>query len=297
MPFLAGVLSEGGARAGAAEADASPGGLVFPASARENGRGKDYHHTDAGRARPLLLRGETERMTAPQTSTASAPFALPHVPPLEPGDRLTRDEFERRYQAMPHLKKAELLEGVVHVPSPVRLNQHGRPHADLITWLGTYGAFTPGVLVGDNVTVRLDLDNEPQPDAAMLVEPGRGGQAQLSPDDYVVGAPELVAEVAASSAAIDLRTKLGIYRRNQVREYLVWRVLDRATDWFVLRQTQYDRLPLGADGFFHSEVFPGLWLDAAALVSFDLATVLQALQQGLASPDHAAFVAKLGQAR
>jgi Uma2 family endonuclease len=231
-------------------------------------------------------------MTTPQTISAEAPSGLPPVPPLEPGDQLTRDEFERRYEAMPLLKKAELLEGFVHMPTPVRWNQH----ADLIGCLVVYRAFTPGVRVGDNGTLRLDLDNEPQPDVAMIVEPGHGGRVRLSPDDYVVGAPELVAEVAASSATIDLTTRLRVYRRNQVQEYLVWRVLDRALDWFVLRQTQYDRLPLSAAGWYQSEVFPGLWLDPAALTRFDVATALGVLQQGLASPEHAAFVAHLGQA-
>jgi Uma2 family endonuclease len=150
--------------------------------------------------------------------------------------------------------------------------------------------------MGDNGSVRLDLDNEPQPDAAMIINPSHDGRVQLSPDDYVVGAPELVAEVAASSAAIDLNTKLRVYRRNNVREYIVWRVLDLAIDWFVLRQSQYDRLPLASAGLYQSEVFPGLWLDPAALARFDLAAVLQVLQQGLASPEHVAFVTRLRQA-
>jgi Uma2 family endonuclease len=218
------------------------------------------------------------------------------IPPLEPGDHLTREEFERRYDAMPHPKKAELIEGVVYMPSPVRWNNHAGPHFNLITWLGVYGANTPGVGGGDNGTVRLDLENEPQPDAALIIEPSCGGQVQLSADDYVEGAPELVAEVAASSASIDLNTKLRAYRRNNVREYIVWRVLDRAVDWFVLRRGQYDRLPLSPDGLYRSEVFPGLWLDPAALTRSDPATVLQVVLQGVASPEHAAFVARLQQA-
>jgi Uma2 family endonuclease len=226
-------------------------------------------------------------MAAPRT---------PPPPPLEPGDHLTRNEFERRYEAMPGLMKAELIEGVVHMPSPVRLDQHGNPHAHLITWLGVFEAHTPGVRVGDNSTVRLDLDNEPQPDALMIVEPACGGRVTLGEDGYVVGGPELVAEVAASSVAIDLHTKLRVYRRNQVQEYLVWRVLDRAVDWFVLRQGQYDRLPLSPAGLYHSEVFPGLWLDPQALVRPDLGAVLRVLQQGIASPEHAAFVARLQRA-
>ena len=179
------------------------------------------------------------------------------------------------------------------MPSPIRWNQHASPHAGLITWLGTYQAFTPGVSVGDNGTLRLDLDNEPQPDAALLIKPSHGGQARLSDDDYVEGAPELVAEVAASSVSIDMNSKLRVYLRNAVREYLVWRVQDEAIDWFVLRQGQYDRLAPDPAGVYRSETFPGLWLDAAALTRGDLAGVLQRLQQGIAGPEHTAFVAKL----
>jgi Uma2 family endonuclease len=217
---------------------------------------------------------------------------IPAVPPLEPGDHLTRDEFERRYDAMPGLKKAELIEGVVFVPSPVRVDQHGSPHAALIGWMTVYWAATPGVRVADNTTVRLDLENEPQPDALMLIEPGRGGQARIDADGYIKGGPELVAEVAASSASLDLNAKLRVYRDNGVREYIVWRVLDGAIDWFVLCRGQYVLLPAVA-GTYRSETFPGLWLAPDALTRFELASVLQVLQQGLASAEHAAFVARL----
>lgn len=144
------------------------------------------------------------------------------IPPLEPGDRLTREEFERRYYAMPNLKKAELIEGVVYMPSPVRLDRHGAPHAELVAWLVVYKSVTPGVRCADNTTVRLDETNEPQPDALLMIDPARGGQARISTADYVETAPELVAEVAASSASYDLHTKLGAYLRNGVREYIVW---------------------------------------------------------------------------
>lgn len=215
------------------------------------------------------------------------------VPALENGDRLTRAEFERRYDAMPHLKKAELIEGVVYVPSPVRLHQHGSPHAHLISCFGQYAANTPGVVVGDNSSVRLDLDNEPQPDALLCIDPACGGQVRIGPDGIIEGAPELVAEVASSSVSYDLHAKLHVYRRSGVSEYLVWRVLERAIDWFVLRAGQYERMPIGATGLLRSEVFPGLWLDPAALVRGDLATVLAVVQQGLASPEHAAFLTRL----
>jgi len=226
--------------------------------------------------------------------TAKPHVALQHgLPQLENGDRLTRDEFERRYEAMPHLKKAELIEGVVYVPSPVRYRHHGAPHALLIGWLAQYTAGTPGVAVSDNSTVRLDLDNEPQPDALLLIDPTCGGQTRFSLDDYIEGSPELVAEVASSSVSYDLHAKLHVYRRNGVREYLVWRVLEQAIDWFVLRAGQYEQLPVEANGWLRSTVFPGLWLDPAALVRSELATVLAIVQQGLGSPEHTTFVARL----
>jgi hypothetical protein len=217
------------------------------------------------------------------------------LPPLEPGDRLTRAEFERRYEAMPTLKKAELIEGVVYMPSPVRVRCHGRPHVHFNTWLGTYEAATPGVLVADNASTRMDLANEPQPDGLLFIDPSCGGQVRISADDYIEGGPELVGEVAASDVSIALHAKLEVYRRNGVREYIVWRVLDKAIDWFVLRCGQYDRLLAGADGIIRSEVFPDLWLDHAALVAGDLARVLAVVQQGLASEEHASFVARLRQ--
>ena len=225
--------------------------------------------------------------------------AMPNVeldkvlPVLENGDRLTRAEFERRYEAMPHLKKAELIEGVVYVPSPVRHRQHGSPHAHLISCLGLYAANTPLVEVGDNSSVRLDLDNEPQPDGLLFIDPACGGQVRISADGIIEGAPELVAEVASSSVSYDLHAKLHVYRRNGVREYIVWRVLEGEVDWFVLRAGQYERMPAEANGLLRSEVFAGLWLDPAALVRGDLATVLAVVQQGIASTEHAAFVTRL----
>lgn len=214
-------------------------------------------------------------------------------PPLEPGDRLTRTEFEHRYDAMPPGKKAELIEGVVYMPSPVRFRRHGQPHAHLIGWLVQYEAETPGVATGDNSTTRLDLDNEPQPDAVLLIDPARGGQARISQDDYVEAAPELVAEIASSSASFDVHTKFHVYRRNGVREYLVWRVLDQALDWFVLHAEDYERLEPDEQGMLRSVVFPGLWLNRTALLNGDLPAVLGTVRQGLASPEHAAFVTRL----
>jgi Uma2 family endonuclease len=218
------------------------------------------------------------------------------IPPLENGDRLTRDEFERRYEAMPHLKKAELIEGVVYVPSPTRYGRHGSPHFRLMGWLYEYVKATPGVDGADNTSVRLDLRNEPQPDGLLLIDPARGGQARISADDYVESAPEWVGEIAASSVSYDLGSKLVAYRRNGVREYVVWRVLNRAIDWLVLRDDEFVPLLPDERGILKSEVFPGLWLDPAAMIAGDLQRVSDVLQEGLATPEHAAFVARLASA-
>ena len=226
----------------------------------------------------------------------SRPVTTSEIPPLVAGDRLTRDEFHRRYMAMPHVNKAELIEGVVYMPSPVSFEGHAAPQVKFVTWLGTYEAFTRGVQAGDNGTLRLDLDNEPQPDAFLRIAPEYDGQSKTV-DDYVDGAPELVAEIAASSASYDLHDKLNVYRRNGVKEYVVCRVWDRAIDWFVLRSGRYEAVAVNSDGLFQSETFPGLWLDAAAMLRGDLAQVLKVVQQGLATPEHAEFVKRLEAAR
>ncbi len=234
-------------------------------------------------------------MTTP-TQVKQRVATAKRVPELRAGDRLTRAEFERRYKAMPDQKKAELVEGVVYMPSPVSTEEHGSPHFDLITWLGVYRARTFGVQGGDNATLRLDLDNEPQPDAFLRILPEFGGQSRTL-SGYLEGPPELIAEVAASSVSYDLHDKRNAYRRNGVCEYVVWRVWDQTIDWFVLRDGQYRDLPLTSWGYYQSEVFPGLWLEPSALVNGDLGRVLQVLQEGIDSPDHAKFVRHLQDTR
>lgn len=222
--------------------------------------------------------------------------AQPDVLPLENGDRLTRREFERRYEAMPGVKKAELIEGVVYMPSPVRFEKHGKPHGKIMTWLGVYAAATPGVDFGDNATLRLDPDNEPQPDAVLRIEESCGGRSLVSVDDYLEGSPELIVEIASSSASYDLHEKFKTYRRNGVSEYLVWRVYEQTIDWFRLADERYVRLAPDADGVIESVVFPGLRLNVNAMLGGDLARVLADLQVGVAAAAHAAFVQKLAAA-
>jgi hypothetical protein len=216
------------------------------------------------------------------------------VPPLREGERLSRAEFERRYAAMPDHVKAELLEGVVYMASPVSV-AHCQPHLLLATWIGTYLCATPGVAGGDNGTVRLADESEPQPDVFLRILETHGGQTHIDEDGYVADAPELAAEVSVSRIPVDRGPRWRVYQQAGVREYVLWRVPDGALDWFILRQGQYQPLAAGADGLFRSETFPGLWLDAAALLRGDGAALLTALQRGLASPEHAVFVQRLAQ--
>jgi Uma2 family endonuclease len=222
-------------------------------------------------------------------------MSSPTAPALANGDRLTRDEFERRYEAMPHVKKAELIEGTVYMPSPVHASTHGEPHAHVMTWLGVYAASTPGISVADNATVRLDLDNEPQPDALLRIDEDCGGQSRISDDDYVEGPPELIVEVAHSSAAYDLHDKKRVYRRSGVQEYVVWQIEDERVDWFVLEEGAYLSLSPDENGHLASRVFPGLVLDVEALLETDVSAVLALVQEQTGTSDHQAFVKRLSE--
>ena len=210
------------------------------------------------------------------------------LPPLQNGDRLDCAEFERRYTAQPELKKAELLEGVVYMSSPVA-PRHGAIHSDLMAWLGVYRAATPACVVLDNTSLRLDIDNEPQPDAAVLLT--TDGVAPAG--KVLVQRPVLIAEVAASSAAYDLHQKLHSYRRNGIAEYLVFSVFERRTYWHCWRAGDYVLVEPEADGVLRSRALPGLWLAADRFWAGELAAVLAVLQQGIASSEHAQFLTEI----
>ena len=234
-----------------------------------------------------------------ERSSLLTPVALPPqgkpagTPPLNAGDRLSRAEFERRYEAHPEINKAELIEGVVHMPSPVHFVQHGQPHVALVGWLAFYRAITPGIVAADNATVRLDYENVVQPDALLRLEPALGGNSHITEDDYLAGPPELVVEIAASSASYDLHAKHRVYARNGVQEYLVAQAYEQRVDWFVLRGGVYEAIEPDGEGVLRSEVFPGLWLPAEALWTGDLGRILAVLQSGLDSPEHLAYAASL----
>lgn len=237
-----------------------------------------------------MVTGTTTETAAQQVASTASTSAKPPQPlPLENGDRLTRAEFERRYQAMPNLKKAELIEGVVYMPSPVRYKTHAKPHSDIQGWLFNYPVATPNVELCDNSTLRLDQDNELQPDLILRINEAHGGKSYVTPDDYLEGSPELIVEIASSNASYDLHEKLNVYRRNCVQEYTFWRVYDGQIDWFSLQDEQYLPLQPNDAGVIESKIFTGLRLNVAAMIAGDLAKALADLQDGINSEAHAAF--------
>lgn len=180
------------------------------------------------------------------------------------------------------------------MPSPARYREHGKPHFHSISWLGMYCAATPGVEGGDNATLRLDLENEPQPDALLFLPPESGGKAcWVGEDGYLEGTPELIVEVSASSASYDLNQKKRAYARNGVLEYIVYLAYEQRVIWHFLRDGVYEEQQADENGVLKSERFPGLWLLPDALLSGDLSRVLERLRKGLASPEHKKFSAAL----
>ena len=231
---------------------------------------------------------------SPSGASGAAPPPSAPTTTLENGDRLTRCEFERRYALRPDLKKAQLIEGIVYMPSPVSV-AHAEPHAMIQAALLVYAASTPGVHGYDNATLRLDLDNEPQPDVLLRLAPEAGGRSHVSDDGYLEGAPELIVEIAVSSASIDLHDKLRAYRRNGVQEYVVWRTQERRIDWFELADGDYRPLSADDSGVVRSRVFPGLRLAVPALLNGDLAGALRELQAGIDSDERRRFAAGLAE--
>jgi Uma2 family endonuclease len=212
------------------------------------------------------------------------------TPPLVDGETLTRDEFMRRWEAMPQLKRAELLGGVVYLPSPLSI-PHGEILAAITGWLCVYRASTTGCRAAANATwfMRQDV---PQPDGAMWLAPECGGKS-VPAGLYQEGPPEFVAEVSLSSKERDLGPKFQLYQDAGVKEYLTVLIHDQEVRWHRLVPRKYRLMPPGDDGVLRSVVFPGLWLNPAALFADDAAGVLATLQEGLASKEHAEFVKRL----
>ena len=216
-------------------------------------------------------------------------------PPLREGDRLTREEFLRRWEAMPDLKRAELIDGIVFMPSPLA-DIHSVFHFRLNIWLGYYVAATPGCTGGSNGTWLMSKENVPQPDLALCINPERGGQSR-DEGKYAAGAPELIVEISHTTSARDAGIKLRLYERCGVREYVIVRPEKKQVTWRELEEGRYREIEPSADGILRSCVFPGLWLNTAALWSEDFAGLAATVQQGMATAEHAEFLRKLESAK
>ncbi|HYT92638.1 MAG TPA: Uma2 family endonuclease [Gemmataceae bacterium] len=224
-------------------------------------------------------------------ATAKPPQTT-RLPPLQNGDQLDQPTFHARYEAMPKGCRAELIGGIVYMASPQKI-PHSKAQQIVSHWLGEYAEATPGTDVLLNNTQILGPDSEPEPDVCLFVTPEYGGQVYADKDEYLRGAPELIVEVSWSTESIDLHRKKDDYQKAGVREYVVLALRMQQVFWFVRQRGKYKEVPLPTDGIFRSREFPGLWLDAEAMLGGQRQRVLASLQTGLATPEHAAFVAKL----
>jgi Uma2 family endonuclease len=227
----------------------------------------------------------------PRTLQQVRGVAEEDFPLLETGYHLDADEFHRRYKLMPEGVRAELIEGIVYMASPVTV-KHSQPHSSLIGWCWYYTAQTPGIVAELSATVKLGPKNEFQPDGLLYYPEHIGGTTRIK-DDYIEGAPEFVFEVSNSTTAMDLHEKFQAYERAGVREYLVWQVALKRADWFVRKQSGFESLSTNDTGILRSVHFPGLWLNVPALLGRDQAKILSTIQAGMSSPEHAEFVKRL----
>ena len=221
-----------------------------------------------------------------------APIAT--FPELVTVERLTLEEFLQRWEDLPHLKNAELIEGVVYVPSPVSL-EHADHDNKIAWWLRHYIYATPGCQSGSNATW-LMLGSAPQPDTFLRIRPSQGGQSG-NEKRYATGAPELAIEVCLTSTEVDFGPKLTLYQRAGVREYITIELFGQRIVWRMLDNGVYAAQQASVDGILRSQVFSGLWLDVAAFWADDGAQMLAVLNTGLASEDHQRFVERLAAAK
>jgi len=212
------------------------------------------------------------------------------VPPLAAGDNLSREEFLRRWEQHPEIKFAELIGGIVYMPSPLYVD-HSDMDSLVGSWLGWYAAYTPGTKSSNNATA-LMLKDSPQPDNHLRILPRAGGQTSLK-GKLLRGAPELAAETCRSRAAYDLHQKKDLYEKAGVLEYVAVLLYEQEIRWHQLRKGVYHRLKPTGEGIWKSTVFPGLWLNGQALLAENMPEVLATLQDGLQTPEHADFVRQL----
>lgn len=219
-------------------------------------------------------------------------YSFPTIPLLENGDRLSREEFHRRYEAMPENVKAELIKGVVYFRTKTKVS-HGEANATIVGLIGLYSINSLGTNFVIHPTLIFDGKNECQPDAVLRIDENCGGKSWINDDDYLEGSPELIVEISSSTASYDLHDKFEIYEKKGVQEYIVWRVLDHQIDWFSLKNGKYERLSTNKQGIIESKSFADLRLNLKAMLKDDLKRVLVDLHKGLQSKKYKEFFAAL----
>ncbi|HET6384914.1 MAG TPA: Uma2 family endonuclease [Armatimonadota bacterium] len=216
---------------------------------------------------------------------------LEQAPALYEGQRIDQSTFHRLYKATQEGFRAELIGGIVHIMSPAG-EEHSGSHGEVSGWLLVFKAASPGVRAHVTPTVILGLSDEPEPDACLRILPSHGGMTRIE-EGCIAGPPELVVEVGVSSAKLDLNRKKSRYEALGVQEYVVVAPTRGQLHWFLLQNGRYETIPSDEDGILRSRIFPGLWLDPAALLTGNTARVLQVLQQGVDSEEHQQWAAKL----
>ena len=212
-------------------------------------------------------------MTTQATLPRPAFREAPGIPPLQNGDHLTRDEFERRWDLHPEIKRAERIHGRVYVEMSVS-PLHGKKHITISTWVGTYTLNHPECEAIDNGTVRLGAESDPQPDVMLRKVAGGSSEETKS---AIEGPPEFVFELSASSASFDLHDKKDLYREFGVVEYVVWQLYENRLDWFRLENGEYTTVAPNTEGIIESTTFPGLRLAVNKLLEGDAAGVIALL--------------------
>jgi hypothetical protein len=213
------------------------------------------------------------------------------LPPLVAGQKLDRATFHERYEAMPPGTRAELVGGIVYMPSPLGYD-HGIFDGHASDWLGHYKRFTPGLQRALNATTQFDDYGEPQPDLQLRIPEELGGLSRIE-NGYLVGPPELIVEISRTTRKYDLGPKKADYERAGVLEYLFIGLDPQEIRWFAREGARLVEVAAGEDGIYRSQVFPGLWLDPHAYFAEDIETLFTTLDQGLATPAHAEFVVRL----
>jgi Uma2 family endonuclease len=213
-------------------------------------------------------------------------------PLLETGFHLSADEFHARYKQMPEHVRAELIEGIVYMASPL-YSPHGDGHFLLTQVLGAYEEETPGVIGSIATSVRLDGKNEFQPDIHLRIHPECGGRTKNPENKLIIGGPEFVSEVSNTTLEMDLHEKFEVYLRDGVQEYLVWQLAEEKLSLFAQESGRFREVRRDAKGILQSTVMPGLWLNAPAILALNKKAALKTVRDGVKSPEHAAFVKQL----